>query len=336
VREPSGILLVDKPEGPTSRQVAETVGSLLRQGRSRSRRGERRFRVGHAGTLDPLATGLLVILVGRGTRLAPFLQGLDKRYLATVRLGAETDSHDRQGEVVRTAAVPARPDGLESALAMLRGTVQQVPPIISSIKRGGQSLHRLARAGLEVAAPAARAVQIDELQATAVRWALPAAPEPAGLTAPDGLLYEIDLDIACGSGTYVRAIARDLGEALGTLGYVQALRRVAVGPFRIEQAVRLDDLVAAAAPAVWLQPLADALPHLPAHVLDADRAARVRQGGQPEPGWLPLPVPAQFRLLDPDGGLVAVGRREPQSGQPLAVVVFPLEPTAPMEVDPCG
>lgn len=337
MREPCGILLVDKPEGPTSRQVAESIGKALRPGRSRRTRGGQRFRVGHAGTLDPLATGLLVVLVGRATRLAPFLQGLDKRYLATVRLGVATDSHDRMGEQTTTAPVPASPDGIEAALAALRGTVMQVPPVVSSIKRGGRSLHRLVRAGRDVAEPEARPVRIDSLSATGVRWAQPAGADPVGYAAPDGLLYEVDLDIACGSGTYVRALARDLAAGLGTVGHLHALRRSVVGPFAVEDAVPLDEILNDQEPGRRLRPLEAALPHLPAFTLAATHADGVRHGRQPQPDWgLPLPAPAQFCLLDPAGGLAAVGRRDPDTGQPLAVVVFPEEAVEPSEADPCG
>lgn len=327
MREPNGILLLDKAAGMTSRQAAEAVGKLLVPVRRRRRQDERRFRVGHAGTLDPLATGLLLILVGRGTRLAPFLQGLDKRYLATVRLGAGTDSHDGEGSVTALAAVPPEPTGLKAALELLRAKILQVPPVISSIKQGGRSLHRLVRAGRDVAEPPARPVRIDRLEILALRWGLvpTAADDAGGRTAPDGLLYEIDLDIACASGTYVRALARDLGQALGTLGHVQALRRLVVGPFVVDQAVALADLEQRSDPQQRIVPLVAALPHLPAFDLDLAQADRVRHGGQPQEGWLPQTVPALFRLIDPRGALAAIGRRDPGSGQPVTVVVFPQE-----------
>lgn len=335
---PCGILLVDKPPGLTSRQTAEAVGRPLGPPPPRRRRsGERRFRVGHAGTLDPLATGLLIVLVGSGTRLAPFLQGLDKRYLATVRFGTETDTHDRDGEVTATAPVPAAATGLESALAKLRAADRQVPPVISSLKRAGRSLHRLARAGREVAEPSARPVRIERLAATALRWGvLPPAISSPQLTAPDGLLYEVDLDIVCGSGTYVRALARDLGAALGTRGHVHELRRLAVGPFTVQEAATVAALEREGQAAKRLLPLAAALPHVPAFELSLAQADQVRHGGQPQADWLSEPVPAQFRLLTKGGRLAAVGRRDPLSGQPVIAVVFPDEIAAAAENDPCG
>jgi len=333
---PSGFLLVDKPSGPTSREVAEAVGSLLVPGAPRRRRGGRRFRVGHAGTLDPLATGLLVVLAGAATRLQPFLQKLDKRYLATVRLGTGTDSHDRDGEVQQRAPVPARPDDRTAALAALTGAVRQRPPVLSAIKRGGRSLHELVRAGGTVAPPPERWVRIDELAATDVRWGLAPAPTAPGLLAPDGLVYEIDLDLRCGSGTYVRALARDLAAALGTCGHVHALRRLEVGPFHVDLAVTPAALADLAEPTARLRPLADALPHLPAIRVDAAQAARLRQGGQPEPDWLPRPVPELFRLLDPAGRLAAVGRWDPVLDRPVLAAVFPLAAGESPEDEPCA
>jgi tRNA pseudouridine55 synthase len=326
LNDPSGILLIDKPEGPTSRRVAETVGGLLVPAPRRRRRDVRRFRVGHAGTLDPMATGLLVVLIGRGTRLAPFLQGLDKRYLATVRLGTATDTHDRQGNVTSSRDVPSDSDGLEEALAALCGEIMQVPPVISSIKRGGRSLHRLARSGHDVPEPEARIVKIKRLKLMAVRWGVPpSGVESSGHGATDGLVYEVDLDITCGSGTYVRSLARDLGTALGTVGHVQVLRRLEVGPFDVLQAVTLDDMHREADPSVFLHPLAAALPHLPGFDLDLAQAESVRHGMQPAVDWLAEPVPACFRLLDPLGHLVAIGRRDPSSGRAVTVAVFPKE-----------
>ncbi|MDY0109213.1 MAG: tRNA pseudouridine(55) synthase TruB [Candidatus Krumholzibacteria bacterium] len=335
MREPCGIMLVDKPEGPTSRQVAIAVGRLVRPTQPPRRHGERRFRIGHAGTLDPLATGLLLVLVGRGTRLAPFLQGLDKRYHATVRFGVATDSHDRAGAVTDTAPVPAEPDGLAAAAEALRAADQQLPPVISSIKQGGLSLHRLVRKGREVLL-APRPVRIVRLAVTAVRW--PAAPQDvaAELTAPDGRIYEVELDIECGGGTYVRALARDLGDALGTVAHLHALRRLAVGPFTVDEAVRLSDLEGGEDPGPRLRPLAAALPHLPAFTLSPEGVLRVRHGGQPEADWLPSPAPDQFRLLDAAGHLVAVGRRDPATGRAITAAVFAAAGDAATEVDSCA
>ncbi len=334
--EQGGLILVDKPAGETSRRVAEGVGRLLGDFRPRRRRGGPRFRVGHAGTLDPLATGLLLVPVGRATRLQSFLQGLDKRYLATVRLGTSTDTLDRDGEIADTAPVPALPDNLDRILAPFTGTIMQEPPVYSAIKRGGESLHRLVRRDADTAPPPPRPVTITSLQALDVRWGTPAPDDEAGYLAPDGLVYEIDLDIACGSGTYIRSLARDLALALGTVGHIQALRRLEVGPFDVAEATSPEALKAADDPGLLVKSLADTLPHLPTVILDAEQASRLCQGQQPDPSLFPSPVPPLYRILDSADQLVAVGQADPSTGQPRAVAVFPPPPRASVEDDSCA
>jgi tRNA pseudouridine55 synthase len=334
----TGVLLIDKPSGLTSRGVDQRVERLLGPGGRRGR-GAPRFRVGHAGTLDPLATGLLLVLVGRATRLQPFLSGLDKRYAATVRFGMATDTLDRDGTVTATATPPAAPDGLDGALARLTGDVLQAPPVMSALKRGGRSLHRRARAGEEVAPPPPRPVRIDRLVAEQVRWHAPRPDDDPGHGAPGGALCEVDLDVVCGSGTYVRAIARDLGEALGTVAHLHALRRLRIGPFDVAEAVTLEALEAAGDPAEHLLDLAGALPHLPAFALADALAADVRQGRQPEPGWLDGDPSAlaeaadgTVRLLDSSGALVAVARYDAPQGELRTLAVFEA-PTATPAVE---
>ncbi len=334
--EPCGMILVDKPTGPTSRGVVEMVGRILAPAPARRRRGEPRFRLGHAGTLDPLATGLLVILVGRGTRLQPFLQGLDKRYLATVRLGAGTDSHDRDGTVTERVPVPPTADGLAGALAALTGTIMQVPPVISAIKRDGRSLHHRVRRGEVVAPPDARPVRILDLVSVAIRWGEESAAEDPDFLAPDGRLYEVDLDIACGSGTYVRSLARDLAAALGTVGHVATLRRTVVGPFDVKDAVTLDELADGPEPTAQLRSLNDALPQLPEVPVTTEAAMGLRQGTQPDRSWFLDEVPELFRLVGPGGELVAVGRREADTDLPRTAAVFPTDAARIAEDDPCA
>ncbi len=317
-----GLLLVDKPCGPTSHDVVARVRATLAPGA----RGADRIRVGHAGTLDPLATGLLVVLVGKGTRLAPFLGGLDKTYTAEVRFGVATDTLDREGEVVATAAVPPSPAGLAAALASLTGEIDQVPPIYSALKRDGQALYRRARRGEEMAEPAPRRVTVHSLVARDVAWGVvPPAATTADLPpAPDGRLYGLTLDVACGSGTYVRSLARDLALALGTVGHLHALRRTGVGPFALADAVPLATFMAAPVPSSCLIPLGAALPHLPALTLAAAPAEILQRTGRLEPAWLPSPlttVPLAC-LLDPTGRLVAVVR----GGETLELAaVFPVQ-----------
>lgn len=331
---PCGMLLVDKPVGPTSREIAEACGQAF--GVPRRRRGAPRFRVGHAGTLDPGATGLLLVLVGRATRLQPFLLGLDKTYTAVVRLGTETDTHDADGEVVAHRPAPAEPGDLAAVAARFRGETMQTPPVISALKRGGRSLHALARAGASPAPPAPRPVRIDALTLTAGRWGDVPRPDDerdARHLAPDGRIYELHLHMACGSGTYVRALARDVARELGTAGHVDALRRERVGPFMVTAARDWPTPPEALRDAL-LAP-ADALAHLPAYTLAAEHVAALAHGQQPGPAWLDEPVPPLFRLLDDAGRLAAVGRRDPATGVPATAVVL-ATPSGSGEDDPCA
>lgn len=216
---PTGLLVVDKQPGWTSHDV---VG--------RARRVLRTRRVGHAGTLDPMATGVLVLGVGRATRLLTYLVGADKEYDATVRLGLTTTTEDAEGEVT-SARGATRDDvgGLARAVAALTGPIRQVPSAVSAIKVDGQRAYARVRAGEEVTL-AARPVVVHRLDVHDVRHAT-----------HDGLpVVDVDVTVACSSGTYVRALARDLGDALGTGGHLTALRRTRVGPWTLDDAVRLD------------------------------------------------------------------------------------------------
>lgn len=209
-----GFLNIDKPPGMTSHDVVARVRRLARQ-----------KRVGHAGTLDPAATGVLVVALGQATRLIEYVQDeTRKRYTATVRLGVTTTTDDAEGEAVVTRDVP-EPDRvtIEAALQAFRGPIQQVPPMYSALHHQGQRLYDLARAGKTVDIPA-RTVYIYDLQL--IEFAPPL----------------LTLDIECGKGTYVRSLARDLGEALGCGAHLAGLRRTAVGTFQIENAMTLDAL----------------------------------------------------------------------------------------------
>lgn len=322
----SGLLLVDKPAGMTSFAVVNTVRKSLLQAfphwvPRRPRGGPRpaRFKCGHAGTLDPLATGLLVVLVGKASRLSQFLVGLDKTYAATVRFGVATDTLDADGEVVATAPVPHDAAALDEALARFRGDIEQVPPLVSALKRDGQPLYKRVRAGEDVAEPAARRVTIQSLELAAERLA---DPEP-----------EVDLIVACSSGTYIRSLARDLARALGSEGHVRRLRRLRVGPFAVDGAV--DAIAALDGQQVLrrLRPISAALPHLPCLELTPTEAAGIQLGHQPHRDWLERlsgpPVAnrpgaeALFCLVDPDGDLVAVGRLGAASAEPRIAAVIP-------------
>ena len=229
-----GVVLVDKPAGLTSHDVVALTRRLAAT-----------RKVGHAGTLDPMATGLLVLGIGRATRLLTHLVGAGKAYEATVRLGQETLTEDAEGEVTAARGCPA-PDSwpgggaafarrLEDALRALSGPIMQVPSAVSAIKVDGVRSYKRVRGGEDVALPA-RSVTIDALTLTGA---------PAGARAADGTrVVDLPLSVSCSSGTYVRALARDLGAALGTGAHLTALRRTRVGPFTVEQARGLDALAA--------------------------------------------------------------------------------------------
>ncbi|WP_232023290.1 tRNA pseudouridine(55) synthase TruB [Actinomyces viscosus] len=233
-----GVLLVDKPQGLTSHDV---VGAARRLAATR--------KVGHAGTLDPMATGLLVLGIGRATRFLTYLVGADKTYEATIRLGIETTTEDAEGELVsahgcRADDLPA--DRLQEALAGLTGLIQQVPSAVSAVKVDGVRAYKRVRDGQEVELEA-RPVTVHELRITGEPRQMSAgvvAPPSADLTNVVGMVDVVDLDVvvSCSSGTYVRALARDLGRALGCGAHLTALRRTGVGPFDICEASTLTAL----------------------------------------------------------------------------------------------
>ena len=231
-----GILVVDKPQGLTSHDV---VGATRRLAVTR--------KVGHAGTLDPMATGLLLLGIGRATRFLTYLVGADKTYEATVRLGVETTTEDADGEITATRGCRTEdvPEGrLQEALTVLTGPIQQVPSAVSAIKVDGVRAYKRVRDGQDVELQA-RPVTIHELRLTAEpRKAIVEAD--GSLSDGSGAVEAVDIDIlvSCSSGTYVRALARDLGRALGCGAHLTALRRTAVGPFGIDEACTLVDLSA--------------------------------------------------------------------------------------------
>jgi len=237
--------LVDKPAGPTSHDVVATVRRRLPRG----------TRVGHAGTLDPFATGLLVVLAGRATRLAPWLSDLPKGYRATVRLGVRSATGDPEGPLT-PGGDPPPAGAVAGAVAAMRGAQEQRVPAHSAVKVDGERLYRRARRGEAVEAPV-RSVVVHALE----------------LMGYDAATGEAVLDARVSKGTYLRQIAVDLGEALGCGGYCAALRRTAVGELTVDAAVPPD--VAGTVPGV---PLRAALGHLPARALDADEETRVGHG----------------------------------------------------------
>lgn len=209
----NGILLVDKPTGPTSFDVVKTV-----------RRAMGLRKVGHAGTLDPLACGLLVVCVGQGTRLVPYLMDSEKRYLTTVALGTQTDTDDSTGRVIAQAPVPTiDKESLATILEGFTGVISQVPPRFSALKKDGEAMYKKARRGEDIA-PEPRNVTIHSISITRISR------------------MEIGLDIRCGKGTYIRSLARDLAKALGTEGHLSSLRRTFTSGFDIVDAVHMDHL----------------------------------------------------------------------------------------------
>jgi len=251
VRLLDGFLLADKGPGLTSFEVVAHVRRVLRVPK-----------VGHGGTLDPMATGVLPLLVGSATKLAPYLLDRDKEYVATIRLGVTTDTLDATGRVLAELPVPALDAAtIQAALGRFVGEIEQVPPMFSALHAGGRRLHELARAGIEVER-APRRVRIDALELSA--WAPP----------------RLTVRVACGKGTYVRSLAHDLGRALGPGAHLEALRRTRVGLFRQEDAVPWDVLRQAdlALLVPHLRPADRAVAHLPAVPLSAAAALRLRHG----------------------------------------------------------
>lgn len=296
---PPGILLADKPAGPTSHDVVERVRSLFD---TRS--------VGHAGTLDPFATGLLLLCVGRATRLVEYLHLLDKTYEAVLRLGRETDTHDPEGEVTSSSEDWRRVTGgdLERTLAAFRGRIRQRPPLYSAKKVDGRRAHRAARAGEEVELPEeeVRVERLDLLR----------------LDPPD-----VRLRAEVGTGTYLRALARDIGRELGCGAHLRELRRTSVGPFTVEGVARAAELERGRVPdPSWLTP-SEALAWLPSRRLDEAERRRVGHGSRVPEGRLEPPSlaggPEDDRglpvVLVHGGRLVAVAERLDGQLQPRKV-----------------
>jgi tRNA pseudouridine55 synthase len=273
-----GVLVVDKPSGPTSHDMVDRV-----------RRALRVRRVGHTGTLDPFATGVLPLCLGRATRLARFLAGGEKIYRATVRLGFATSTDDRTGEALSApVAVEVDAAALDAVLAGLVGSFDQVPPAFSARRVGGRRLYELARRG-EAAPREATRVTVHGLI----------------LRGRDGDL--LDLEVSCSPGTYVRALARDLGERLGVGGHLVALRRTRSGSFGLDDAVSGDDLSGARE---HLVPLDALLSELPAVRVGPEGRERVLHGRDLDRGLTLSGFPEgrveRVRVLDEGGGLLAL------------------------------
>lgn len=276
-----GLLLVDKPAGMTSHDVVD---------RARRALGERR--IGHAGTLDPFATGLLVLLVGRATRLLPYVEGEPKVYEATIRFGVATDTDDVTGKPVAHAELPER-DAIERRIEDLTGALVQRPPSYSAKQLGGRRAYAAARAGAPLELPPV-AVHVQSWRVTAWR------------------ADEIDAEITCGGGTYVRALARDLGASTGSAAHLASLRRLRSGRMDVETAVPIDQITEHA-----LRSSADAMPCMRRVIVDAAAAARITRG-------LTIPAPdgadGTAAVIDEKGELAAIAEASPSGWQPRVVL----------------
>jgi len=276
---PEGILLVDKPKGMTSHDMVDAA-----------RRTFATRKVGHAGTLDPMATGLLILGVGRATRLLRFLGELDKTYEGTGRLGAETDTLDAEGSIVRTTPVDATREAVERAVGSLVGRTLQRPPSYSAVKVGGRKLYEAARKGETLEAP----------------------PRPIHVEAFEVLAYEppdFSFRVTCSAGTYVRVLVADAGSFLGCGAHLIRLRRSAIGPFRVEDA---------GAPGEAREPLPmeRAVAHLPRVQLDAVEAGAAANGSIRGPAGIEGP----YGVFAPDGRLIGVWRDDGAKARPEMVL----------------
>jgi tRNA pseudouridine55 synthase len=276
---PEGLLPVDKPRGMTSHDVVDAV-----------RRGLGTRKVGHAGTLDPMATGLLLVGVGRATRLLRFFGNLPKTYEGTARLGEETDTLDADGTLVRTSPVDVSRDEVERAFASLIGDSMQAPPAFSAVKVAGRRLYEAAREGDRLESPP-RPIRVDG-------FALRSFEPP-----------EVGFHVTCSGGTYVRVLLADVGTALGCGAHLTALRRTAIGPFRVEDAVSLEALGRPL-------PLARAVAHLPRLDLEPEEARVAAHGSILGPAGIVGP----YAVFGPDGGLIGVYRDDGPRARPEVIL----------------
>jgi len=277
----SGILLLDKPRGLSSNAALQRVRTLLA-----------RVKAGHVGSLDPLATGMLPICLGEATKVAADISAARKRYRFSVQLGSRTATGDAEGPVVESAPVPPlERTGVEAVLRQMQGSGQQVPPMYSALKRDGQPLYRLARAGVTVER-AARPIELSELTLLRLSGA------------------SLELEVLCSKGTYIRVLAQDIAAALGTAGHVSALRRLYVEPFEHEPMETLESIAALCARGEWPRLLSPDSPlaKLPAVRLAPGEARRVLNG---QAVMMPPPAtPTRVRLYDEHGSFLGIGETD--------------------------
>ena len=286
-----GILPLDKPPGPTSHDIVAAA-----------RRALRIRRIGHTGTLDPFASGLLLLCLGNATRLAEYLTALPKSYTATLRLGAATDTDDSQGTVIATSGAwsDLSPAQVTAALAAQVGTISQTPPRYSAKKVDGERMYAVARRGGDVSP---RPVEVQILRIEIQRVALP----------------DVEFEIDCSSGTYIRSVARDVGEALGVGGHLTRLRRTRIGQYSIDAALSLAQLEDAESVRGALVPPAQALSHLPSVIVDAAEEQVIRRGGSIVTASGD-PDTDRLAIISASGGLVGIGERRGDRVQPRKVL----------------
>jgi tRNA pseudouridine55 synthase len=305
VSDINGLLVLDKPAGLTSRAVVDRVQRWF----------PKRTRIGHAGTLDPLATGVLVLCLGEATRLIEYVQRMDKVYRTRLRLGVHSDSNDADGIITPVSgAVAADAAAVAECVTAFIGRIEQIPPVYSAAKVAGQRAYKRARRGEEVSL----------------------SPRPVQIYAINILGYsypQLDLEVCCGKGTYIRSLARDLGERLGCGALVQTLRRTRIGPFTVEGALALD--ADAETAHTHLLPMEMAVVELPRVVLPEDERKRLGQGqtvavprGEEQEGLSSLALrssplaPQEVAVVDAAGRLAAVAMFDPQRQRLQPVKVF--------------
>ncbi len=302
----NGILAIDKPAGVTSHDVVNAVRRILHE-----------RRVGHTGTLDPFATGLLVVLVGRATRLAQFLSGVEKEYEAVIRLGYSTDTGDVTGNPVNITQEKSgrwTADEIEAAMATLRGEIDQIPPMYSAKKQGGRKLYELARRG-------------EEVERAPVRVTIHAF-EPifgSGELLKDNLdgTFDLRARVSCSAGTYVRTLAEDFGKRLGVGAHLAELRRRRVGDFSLDRAVMLEQLkinVAEESVGKILVPMDAALSRFPFVTLSREDVHRIQNGLQVRTTEVDWPDGQRVRLRDEQEELVAVAEFSSGALRPIVVI----------------
>ena len=292
----TGFLLVDKPQTWTSHDVVAKARRLLRQ-----------KKIGHAGTLDPMATGLLVLAVGRATRLLRFVQGADKVYVARMQMGVATDTLDADGAVLTREPMDVTDDEIISAARLFVGPILQVPPMVSALKVDGRRLYELAREGVEIEREA-RPVTIHELDV------LDVAP---------GAYPEVVFRVRCSTGTYIRTLADDIARTLGGRAHLTALRRLAIGRLNVDASHTIETLEAAAADetigGLVVSPV-EGLADLPTVIVGSEAAAAVSNGTMFAGAGFGPAIGGEFAVVDGDGVLLAIYESDGRRSKPVVVI----------------